>query len=310
MDGSEIVPEDVLSEVLFFFFEGSNKDFKWSTSQVSRNIYSPKTLKNIRLAELFYFQCGSQTENLMIPKLISVQRNNCSSISPDMDMMLNIFPDEKLCMQTDQQQHVFCRIKHQEKETITSRPEFVSGEYLSSAAIKESYEKEIIDLYKTLNTNAKTLCEYDPISSALTAYSINEDGTVRHSDDKVLCVKVILEKEVKDSFMERYDRNKWPWNLVENWEELLTENAYAIPKLDPDDSETGHLRWRLSFSVVEVQLALSLNEIQKRCYRVLKALIKLNVNEGLQEDEKFPSYYLKTLMFWLCENTSTDSWTI
>ena len=191
MDGSEIVPEDVLSEVLFFFFPRSNRDFKWSTSQVSRNTYSPKTLKNIRLAELFYFQCGSQTENLMIPKLISVQRNNCSSIFPDMDMMLNIFADEKLCMQTDQQQHVFCRIKHQEKETIISRPEFVIGEYLSSAAIKESYEKKAID--NTPKTNANILHipgEYDPTSSAHPAYLITaEDGTL--SSDQLLRSPVI-----------------------------------------------------------------------------------------------------------------------
>ena len=215
-------------------------------------------------------------------------------------------------MQTDQQQHVFCRIKHQEKETITSRSEFVSGEYLSSAAIKEYYEKKAIDNRPKTNANILHIPgEYNPTSSAHPAYLITaEDGTVCASNDTVLCVKVILEKEVKDSFMGRCDRNKWPWNQVENWEELLIENVYAIPKPDPDDSETGHLRWRLSFSVVEIRLALLLTEIQKRCYRVLKALIKFNVNEGLQEDEKFPSYYLKTLMFWLCENSSTDSWTI
>ena len=97
---------------------------------------------------------------------------------------------------------------------------------------------------------------------------------------------------------------------VTDLDELLTEHVYAVPK-PYKNSETGDLRWRLSFSVIEVELARSLNDIQRRCYRVLKALIKFNVNgEYLKENENFPSYYLKTLMFWLCEQTFEDSWKI
>ena len=97
---------------------------------------------------------------------------------------------------------------------------------------------------------------------------------------------------------------------VTDLDELLTEHVYAVPK-PYKNSETGDLRWRLSFSVIEVKLAPSLTEIQRRCYRVLKALIKFNVNEEyLKENEKFSSYYLKTLMFWICEQTFEDSWKI
>ena len=119
----------------------------------------------------------------------------------------------------------------------------------------------------------------------------------------------VFEHKLKLKFKERlYD--EWPMKSVTDLDELLSEHVYAVPK-PHKNSETGDLRWRLSFSVIEVKLAWSLTDIQRRCYRVIKALIKSNVNvEYWKESEKFASYYLKTLMFWLCEQTFEDSWKI
>ena len=303
----ELESEDLLSEIVFSFFPGSNRNFDQSTSRI---LHDPTIQDRVRDTQ--WVDCGSTSENLMLPSLFD--RKHGKIIEPDTDGMYNVFAvvtDEKLCMEPEQQQQVFCRIKHEENETITKQPipDLINGAYLSSAAVKTFCEANGIN--SSPKTNAQDYFDItykkDSTSSALSAYFTDEKGN-KYSSDTVVCVKVNLDEEIKSSFMGRHNKNK-SCNPVKNMEELLTENVYAIPKV-PDTSEAGKLRWRLSFSVVEIQLALSVTELQRRCYKVLKALIKFDVNEDLQEDKKFPSYYLKTLLFWFCENTSKDSWTI
>ena len=146
--------------------------------------------------------------------------------------------------------------------------------------------------------------DYDQCNMAFTsAESWNSDSDILFS------IPVTWRKEFKQNFLSRLKADKWPMNSVADLEKLLAEGLYAIPKHDPN-SKDGDLRWRLSFSVVEVELARSLNDIQRRCYRVLKAMIKYFVDVGLSEHRQFPSYHLKTLMFWLCGTTSEESWKI
>ena len=136
---------------------------------------------------------------------------------------------------------------------------------------------------------------------------------VYHETDHVFCIPVPVrcQHAFKHTFLQRLNKHKWPMNAVSDLENLFREHLYIIPKPDPHNKKEGDLRWRLSFSVIEVELARSLTEIHRRCYRVIKAMIKFDVNKGLPEDtDKYPSYYLKTTMFWLIENNPKDSWTI
>ena len=127
--------------------------------------------------------------------------------------------------------------------------------------------------------------------------------------DLLFCVPVNWREDFKQNFLRRLKANEWPMNSVPDLDKLLTEYVYAVPKPDPYSAD-GDFRWRLSFSVVEVELARSLSDIQRRCYRVLKTLIKFVVNKDLPEHMSFPSYYLKTAMFWFCESNPQKSWKI
>ena len=134
-------------------------------------------------------------------------------------------------------------------------------------------------------------------------------GTLVRSTDSLFCVPLRWDAKYRQKFLRRLKPNKWPMSAVRNLEHLLKERVYAVPKPNPN-SENGDFQWRLSFSVIELELARSLTDIQRRCYRVLKAMVKYDVNADLSEKEKFPSYYLKTIMFIFCEKVSENTWQI
>ncbi|VDI19978.1 Hypothetical predicted protein [Mytilus galloprovincialis] len=68
------------------------------------------------------------------------------------------------------------------------------------------------------------------------------------------------------------------------------------------------LEWRISFSVAEKQLIFSFNHTQLLCYALLKIVLK-EIVEG-DEDLKglLCSYYIKTLMFWVSDDSNPAVW--
>ncbi|XP_071136363.1 uncharacterized protein [Mytilus edulis] len=66
--------------------------------------------------------------------------------------------------------------------------------------------------------------------------------------------------------------------------------------------------WRISFSIAEKFLIFSFNHTQLLCYALLKIVLKEIVEK--QEDLKglLCSYFLKTLMFWIIEESHTYTW--
>ncbi|XP_052093525.1 uncharacterized protein LOC127729708 [Mytilus californianus] len=66
------------------------------------------------------------------------------------------------------------------------------------------------------------------------------------------------------------------------------------------------LEWRISFSVAERQLIFSFSHTQLLCYALMKILLKDVIKQEL--DDLICSYFLKTIMFWLCEESACNKW--
>ena len=320
MDDSRIdalsgLQENIISEIVYCFFPMSDRNIGSGRRSKSKGKPIFEWRDN---AEVIY--SGSSQENLMLPTLLHRFNSTEHGVKPSMlwsdsDRMINEFSeiDENFSLEIDKDRPVFCRIRH--GIPVNTRQfllqEFKHGSYLSSAAVKTYFEGQryFIKSKSDLKRHVAITLEKEYSSSSLAA-DISYFGKTPLSSDTVFCVRVRLEENMKTDFLKRLRKNKWPLNMLTTIDRILTEHVYAIPKPDPN-SETGDLRWRLSFSAIEVELAQTLTDIQRRCYRVLKAMIKYEVNEALPKDtEKYPSYYLKTLMFWLCENSSEDSWKI
>ena len=253
---------------------------------------------------------------------------------PDLDTMKNLgwFKDiyNTMTLEIDTTLPVFCRIKTSKRPLAVNVPKglpyMFDGQYLNSAKINhifQSMEREVTycpslaHKFKTSyeSTALQTLSFINNISKHYSEVPSEDKFKVQHgncviSSDAVFCIPIKWNEEYKHNFLRRLKPHQWPMNSIQDLTNLLSEQVYAVPKPDPNDSKTGNLRWRLSFSVIEIELARSLTDTQRRCYKLLKALIKYNVNVDSPERRQFPSYYLKTAMFWFCETTTEESWRI
>lgn len=117
-----------------------------------------------------------------------------------------------------------------------------------------------------------------------------------------------------------FECNFWPLQAKE-WirrprlwpsQELVTEivqNGCHVVPLGPLKSVKDDLCWILSFNNAEQRLVFAFNHTQFLCYGLLKAVMK----ECIQKMKGYPentlcSYFIKTLMFWIIQDTAIDLW--
>ncbi|VDI17627.1 Hypothetical predicted protein [Mytilus galloprovincialis] len=73
-------------------------------------------------------------------------------------------------------------------------------------------------------------------------------------------------------------------------------------------SSNEHLQWRISFSVAEKFLIFSFSQTPLLCYALLKVLVKEIVENHEDLQGLLCSYFLKTLMFWISEESEPSMW--
>lgn len=98
----------------------------------------------------------------------------------------------------------------------------------------------------------------------------------------------------------------WPSQKLVN--EIVQNGCHVVP-LGPLKDVKGDMLWRLSFNNAEQRLVFAFNHTQFLCYGLLKAVMK----ECIQKMESYPantlcSYFIKTLMFWMIQDTAIDLW--
>lgn len=73
-------------------------------------------------------------------------------------------------------------------------------------------------------------------------------------------------------------------------------------------STNEDIEWRMSFSVAEKLLIYSFNHTQLLCYGLMKLVLKDVIDKSEPLNGILCSYFLKTLLFWLCEESEKDMW--
>ena len=309
------IPKDILSLVLYCFFPMSHRHFR-----IFKGAYRLYSHYIRHLIDGKYIYSGSKIEYLCLPA-ITVNRPTKSKGDVDIkwtddDVMMDIgwFKEiyDTMSLEIDPNKPVFCRVRHgKDWENVTDvdipgGKEVLKGPYLNSAKINEKFRENATHDFSDPSTEIVN----SPDSIAFTRISTTRTGrgaALYYHEDYLFCLPVTCHLQLIKDFLGRARSNRWPFNCIKNLDQLVARNIYIVPKPD-QNIELGDLRWRLSFSVVEVELARSLTDVQRRCYRVLKAMIKYNINEYLPDIFKMPSYFLKTLMFWLCEHSPDASW--
>ncbi|XP_071126576.1 uncharacterized protein [Mytilus edulis] len=74
-------------------------------------------------------------------------------------------------------------------------------------------------------------------------------------------------------------------------------------------STKEHLEWRISFSVAEKLLIYTFTHSQFICYALLKILLKDIIADDLELKDVLCSYFMKTILFWISEESPLTIWT-
>ncbi|XP_052093522.1 uncharacterized protein LOC127729706 [Mytilus californianus] len=95
-------------------------------------------------------------------------------------------------------------------------------------------------------------------------------------------------------------RSRCTWPEYEMIQSVVQHGILFVP-IGCKGSVTEDLEWRISFSVAEKILIHSFSHTQLLCYALLKILLKDIIKQ--KHEDLICSYFLKTIMFWLCEES-------
>ena len=85
---------------------------------------------------------------------------------------------------------------------------------------------------------------------------------------------------------------------------LFSSGCNYVP-VGPKHYYSGTL-WRVSFVQAEKLMVFAMQHVQVLCYGLLKIVLKERIAPRLPSEDSICSYFLKTCMFWLIEETDND----
>ena len=101
---------------------------------------------------------------------------------------------------------------------------------------------------------------------------------------------------------------KFGWPSPNDLKTIVDFGFHLVPVGHPH-STRNIMEWRMSFSVAERTLAWSFNHVQMQCYAVMKLILKEFINPHCSPSSRvLCSYFIKTLIFWVCEETDLSHW--
>ncbi|VDI67098.1 Hypothetical predicted protein [Mytilus galloprovincialis] len=100
-------------------------------------------------------------------------------------------------------------------------------------------------------------------------------------------------------------RNAWPTSEIVS--KIISCGVLIVP-VGCKGSRNENLEWRISFSIPEKFLVFSFSHTQLLCYALLKILMKELVDKHEDLKGLLCSYFLKSLMFWISEETEPHLW--
>ncbi|XP_052079134.1 uncharacterized protein LOC127717497 [Mytilus californianus] len=102
-------------------------------------------------------------------------------------------------------------------------------------------------------------------------------------------------------------RPRTTWPLPGIISKIISCGVLFVP-IGCKGSIKEHLEWRISFSLAERLLIYSFSHTQLLCYALLKIVLKEIVEKHIELKGLLCSYFLKTLMFWISEETDQNLW--
>ena len=123
--------------------------------------------------------------------------------------------------------------------------------------------------------------------------------------DLVPCLKCESWPEIAREWICRKRCFGWPSQEMIN--EIVKQGCYIVPVGSKVDNGSDN-EWRLSFSLAEKNLIFTFNHTQLMIYGMLKIILKEIISQHKEVSELLCSYFLKTTLFWVIEETQRSIW--
>ncbi|KAK3100105.1 hypothetical protein FSP39_014839 [Pinctada imbricata] len=122
--------------------------------------------------------------------------------------------------------------------------------------------------------------------------------------DLAFCIQCDHWPDMANEWLDRYRPNGWPgFDLIQR---IRNYKCWFVPIGFSEEEEKRDVEWRVSFTIAERDLMWSLQPTQLLCVEFLKSFVSHKL------EHKFPnllcSYFLKTIMFWLFEESPVSFW--
>ncbi|XP_021345977.1 uncharacterized protein LOC110445613 [Mizuhopecten yessoensis] len=264
-------------------------------------------------------KCGSHAERLYLPYFSRANDDAIWAIdaSTDIDMMFvfenyHVVSDvEKSHMKTDIIQYQLVEAAHPGYFFIIPSKDLSSEDVtkltvsqvqniaLSSETLKRQLEESI----KHSRKGAINLIfmETPTLNGPSVTFESRMNSGVMVSIDCVFGVKCSSWPKQLDNFFTRERHCEWP--CVTLLGEIREQGCHLVAT-GAHGSCLRPFEWRLSSTRAEKMLAWSLSEKQRLAYQIAKSLIKSH-----DKTKCIASYYVKTALFWLCEERQQSVWT-
>ncbi|XP_069141958.1 uncharacterized protein [Argopecten irradians] len=133
-------------------------------------------------------------------------------------------------------------------------------------------------------------------------------STGRNEVDIVNCFPCYSWSREAEEWLTRPRLYGWPNKKL--IEKIVKNGCHMVPVGDKCSDDT-FLQWRISFAAAERCLAHSLSYVQVKVYALLKYIlkqIKKTLKKTIGDDDILCSYFMKTVMFYVIEDTTEIFW--
>ncbi|XP_060082734.1 uncharacterized protein LOC132562028 [Ylistrum balloti] len=259
-------------------------------------------------------KCGSHAERMYLPYF---SRSNDKAVwatdaSTDIDMMF-VFDNYSIVsdIQTQDKENILHINQYQLVEAkhpgyyymlpITVEPcemSQIQQVGLSSETLKMQLESSIM---QNRNSSVNLLFMEKPtLNGPSVTFQSRANSGVMISIDCVFGVKCSSWPRRLEKFFTRVENCDWPGSDI--LKDIRDQGCHLVA-IGSHGSVLRPYEWRLSSTRAERMLALSLSAKQRLAYQIVKSMIKSH-----EKTKCISSYYIKTALFWLCEERHIDVW--
>ena len=177
------------------------------------------------------------------------------------------------------------------------------GDTLASSEKYISYVVEVMQA--KLNGNEyRNIAEHFQNGPCASFVSKSNIGPWTWDTDVAYAIKCTSWPSDAEEWFARSRQNGWPSGEI--LDKIRKLDCHVVATGNPP-SPSRNVEWRISFMLTERELVRSFNEMQLKCFSLLKTILRSKISPSFPDH--LSSYHMKTTLFWVIEEMPQKDWT-